>query len=179
MTVGTATPPSPPPAPASPEPRRRHRLRRWILRLVLTALVLIIIAFIAVEIVLQTTYPASIVVGQVEKGFGLRMGVTSVSTGWLGHTSMKGVKLALPLSEQSFVDVPEMKVDHTNLLALLLGWDIQIKGVELKDPVIYVKQNAAGQWNVQEVAELLARTLGKKTGEQTAQANPTAPALPW
>src|SRR5947209_1349232 len=158
--------------------RRRHRVRRWFFRLALIVVILLILAAIAVQIVLWTTVPKSLVVGQVEKGMGLRMGVTGLATGWLGHTSMSGVKIALPLQEQSFFEVPSMKVKHTNLLGILLGWPVQIKAVELENPVLYVRQDTAGQWNLQEVAELLARAGGKKTGQETAQSSST-PALPW
>lgn len=157
---------------------RRHRVRRWVIRFVLLALILLVLAAIAIQVVLWTTVPRSLVVGQVEKGLGLRLGVSGLSTGWLGHTSMGGVKLALPLQEQAFFDVPLMKVRHTNLLAILLGFNVQIKSVELQDPVLYVRQDTTGRWNLQEVSELLARAGGKKTGQQTAQTSQT-PALPW
>lgn len=165
-------------AKTTPAAKRRHPVRRWVLRLLFVLVGLIILAAVAIQIVLWTSFPKSIVVSQVEQGLGLRIGVTGLSTGWLGHTTMTGVKLALPLSDQSFVDVPEMTVRHTNLIALLLGWQVQIKAVELKDPVIYVRQDATGQWNLQQVVELVARAGGKKTGEQTAQTSST-PALPW
>ena len=137
---------------------------------------LLILAAITIQIVLWTSVPKSIVVSQIENGLGLRIGVTGLSTGWLGRTKMTGVKLALPLSD-AVVDVPSMEVRHTNLIAILLGWPVLIKEVDLEKPVIYVRQDASGVWNVQEVAELVARTAGKKTGEQTQQTS--APSLPW
>jgi hypothetical protein len=155
---------------------KRHPLRKWLVRVAVVFFSFLIVVVIGVQIVLRSGLPRSIVVSLVEKGLGLRMAVTSLSTGWLGHTSLHDVKIALPLSEQAFFDVPEMKVDHTSLLALIFGADVQIKGVELDKPVLYVRQNAAGQWNVQEVLELLARAGGKKTGQDT-QTTPT-PALP-
>ena len=159
-------------------PRKRHSVRRWVLRILLGVVALLVLVAIVVQIVLLTSFPKSMVVSQVEKGLGLRMGVSGLSTGWLGHTSMSGVKLSLPLDDQAFFDVPAMKVRHTNLLGLILGWDIQIKAVELQDAVLYVRQDVAGRWNLQQAAELLARAVGKKTGQQTAQTS-TTPALPW
>lgn len=159
-------------------PPRRHRVRKWLARFALAVLALLILIVIVIQIVLWTNLPKGIVVAQVENNMGLRMAVGSVSTNWLGHTSMGQVKIALPISEQSFFDVPEMRVKHTNLIALLLGWPIQIKSVELHRPVLYVRQSTSGQWNVQQVIELLGRAGGKKTGDQTAQTS-TTPALPW
>ena len=171
---------APPPAPRRDDPPpRRHRVRKWLARFSLVVLTLLILIIIVIQIVLWTGLPKSIVVGQVENGMGLRMAVGSLSTNWLGHTSMGDVKIALPISEQSFFDVPEMKVKHTNLIGLLLGWPIEIKAVELHKPVLYVRQGSSGQWDIQQVIELLGRAGGKKTGDQTAQTTPTAPAPPY
>ncbi|HEY2586656.1 MAG TPA: hypothetical protein VGI81_12905 [Tepidisphaeraceae bacterium] len=170
---------SPAPATATAEapPRHRHRFRRWLARIAAVVLGLLLLIAIVIQIVLWTGLPKQIVVGQVENGLGLRMAVGSLSTGWLGHTSLGDVKIALPISDQSFFDVPEMKVKHTNLIALILGWPVEVNAVELKRPVLYVRQSRSGQWNLQQVIELLARAGGKKTGEQTASTS--APALPY
>ena len=158
--------------------RKHPRLRRWMWRIGVFVIGTLLLIFIIIQVILFTGLPQSIMVGQVEKALGLRMSAQSVSTGWLGHTQLRDVKLALPLSQadQSFLTIPQMRVDHTNLAALLLGWGITVKRVELQKPVLYVHQNASGQWNMQEIGELLARAGGKKTGEQTAQAG--IPLLP-
>src|SRR5579884_945992 len=171
------------PPPHSGNGRERHRphpVRRWTMRILLSLLVLLVLVALVIQVVLWTSVPKSLVVSEVEKSMGLRMGAEGVSTGWLGHTTLRGVKLALPLSpqNQSFLDVPTMKVSHTNLVGILLGWPLLIKKVELDHPVLYVRQNQAGQWNFQEVAELITRTGGKKTGEETSKTSAT-PALPW
>ena len=156
--------------------RRRSRLRRWLWRVGIFVVGTLLLFFIIIQIILWTGLPKNIVVGQVEQGLGLRMGVKSLSTSWLGHTSLENATIALPLSEQAFFDVQELKVDHTNLLGILLGWPVEINQIHLTKPVLYVRQNAAGKWNVQEVAELLARVLGKKTGQQTQATG--VPSLP-
>ena len=50
--------------------RRRHPVLRWVFRVVLFVVILLVLAAIAVQIVLSTTVPKSLVVGQVEKGMG-------------------------------------------------------------------------------------------------------------
>src|SRR5579863_2662768 len=91
------------PQPQAPGPPRR-RLRRWLWRIAVFLIGTALLVGIVIQLVLWTGLPKSIVVSQVEKGLGLRMGAASVSSGWLGHTTLHGVKLALPLSEadQSF-----------------------------------------------------------------------------
>src|SRR6185437_3635231 len=115
------------PPPAEAPPRRRHRVRKWLARIAAVVLGLLLLIAIVIQIVLWTGLPKQIVVGQVENGLGLRMAVGSLSTGWLGHTALGNVKIALPISDQSFFDVPEMKVKHTNLVGLILGWPVEIK----------------------------------------------------
>jgi hypothetical protein len=168
-------------AKSQPEAKKvpRRPLRRWLWRISVFLVGLTVVLAIFFQIVLWTGLPRSIVVSIVEKGLGVRMGVTSLSTGWLGHTTLRGVKLALPLSQadQSFLEIPEMHVDHTNLVALLCGSDITIKRVVLDKPVLHVSQDDSGQWNLTQVAELLARVAGKNTGQQTAKSSAVA-ALP-
>jgi hypothetical protein len=161
-----------------PNPPARQRLwRRWLLRAAVIFFAFLFTCFVIVEIILLTGLPRDLVVAQVEKGFGLRMQVKSLSTGWFGNTTLDGVKLSLPLSDTAFVDVPEMRISHTNLLAMALGFDIRIQAVELDKPVVRVSQNAAGQWNLLDVAELLARTAGKRTGQATESQTPSLPEL--
>src|SRR5665213_127914 len=117
----------PPPKP----PARSRRWRRWLLKGGIIVLAFLVVCFVIAQIVLLSGLPRNLVVAQVEKGFGLRMQVKTLSTGWLGNTTLDDVKLSLPLSESAFVDVPEMRVSHTNLLGVALGFPIRIKVVEL------------------------------------------------
>ncbi|HSZ59850.1 MAG TPA: hypothetical protein VK797_29680 [Tepidisphaeraceae bacterium] len=170
-----------PPAQPPPEAKklRRRPLRRWLWRITAFVIGLALVLAIFFQIVLWTGLPRSIVVSIVEKGLGVRMAATGLSTGWLGHTTLHGVRLALPLSQanQAFLEIPEMRVNHTNLVALLCGSDITIKEIDLGNPVLHVSQDASGQWNLSQVAELIMRVAGRKTGEQTAATSATA-ALP-
>ena len=126
---------------------------------------------------LWTNLPRSIVLSQIEKQMGLRAEASSVSTGWLGHTTIRDVKLSLPLARQATLEVPTMRIDHTWLVGIILGRPLTIEAVELDRPTLHAWQDPAGRWNVGEVAELLARTGGKKQGQETAQrATPSAPA---
>src|SRR5947209_6262537 len=103
------------------ERRTPHPVRRWTLRIFLGLVALILLIALVIQVVLWTSVPRSLVIGEVEKSMGLRMAADTVSTGWLGHTTLRGVKLALPLADQSVLDVPTMKVTHTNLVGILLG----------------------------------------------------------
>ncbi|MBA3273499.1 MAG: hypothetical protein H0T11_06455, partial [Chthoniobacterales bacterium] len=66
--------------------------------------------------------------------------------------------------------MPELDVTHTWLPMLLATQKIELKALELKGAKLVVRQDKeTGRWNLQEVAELLARTGGKQQAqEQTA-----------
>src|SRR5439155_5350977 len=109
-----------PPAPATdngprPADKRGHRGRRWFLRLFLTVLVLLILAAIAIQLVLWSNLPKRLVLAQLQSQLGLRVQARSLTTGWLGNTNLRDVTLALPMAEQSFLDMPKMRVKHTTL----------------------------------------------------------------
>ena len=163
----------PPPAPAVPKPIKRH----WVLRILATIVVLLLLVAGVVQIVLWTDLPRGIVVSQIEKQLGLRLTVKSLTTGWLGHTQLNEVTIGLPLSDKAFLDVPTMKVKNTSLFGLLLGRPVAVQAIELDQPHLYVWQDASGQWNLQQVAQLLARAGGQKSGEQSAATSST-PEMP-
>ncbi len=142
----------------------------------IVVLLILVVAFV-VQLVLWSNIPRGIVVSQIEQQLGLRLGVKSLTTGWLGHTQLNGVTIGLPLADKAFLDVPVLKVKNTSLFGLLLGRPVSVEAIELDQPHLYVWQDAAGNWNLQEVAELLLRTGGKKSGEESAKTS-SAPVLP-
>ena len=141
----------------------------------LVALLLLIVC--GVQIVLWTDLPRGLVVAKVEQQLGLRLTVKTFSTGWLGHTQLNDVTVSLPLASKSFLSVPVMKVKNTSLIGLALGRPVEVQAIDLEQPHVFVWQDSSGRWNLQEVAELLARVGGKKPGAESA-ATSSSPALP-
>lgn len=155
------------------QPPRRHRLRKWLLRLAIAAAAILLIGFIAIQIILHTAMPRNLVVSALQKQFGLRIAAQKMSTGWLGHTRLDQVTLALPLASESFLEVPQLKVDHTNLIALLFKRPLVIHAIELDQPKLMVKQDPLGRWNVEEAFALITRASGgKSAAEQQQQGGP-------
>src|SRR3954464_11012092 len=93
--------------PVAKKKKPPSRLRKWTERIAIFVLGVVLVVGVVIQIILWTGVPRQIVVTQVEKGLGLRLGVESVSTGWFGRTTLHGVKIALPLSDQAFADVPD------------------------------------------------------------------------
>jgi hypothetical protein len=180
---GEHTPPADMPAAESkPQQRRRRRRllpRRWSLRLPVLLILLLLILAVLTQIVLWTNVPRDLVLGQLQKQLGLRVSAASLTTGWLGDTRLRDVAIALPLSDEALLRVPEMRVQHTSLVGLLLTRAVTLKLVELHDAHVLVRQDAGGRWNVQEVADLLARAAGKQTAAEQAKktSRPELPSL--
>ena len=149
-----------------PRPRRSWR-RRWIPRLLVAIVTILLIVFVITEIVLRSTIPRQIVIAQVEKTLGLRVTAASLTTGWLGHTTLRNVQVSLPLSDRAFVSLPELRVRHTILPILLLTQSIDIKSIEMDRPVVTVTQDRFGRWNLQDVAAILLKLGGEGQAQQT------------
>ena len=148
-------------------PRRRRR--RWLLRLVLGLLLLLVIAVVAIQLVLWSNLPKRLVLGQLQDQLGLRVEASSLTTGWLGNTNLRDVTLGLPMVEHSFLDMPHMQVKHTTLFGLLLRRPVSVDKIVLDNPTLYVRRDRAGRWNLQQVAELVARDAGKKPADESAK----------
>jgi hypothetical protein len=130
------------------------------LRLLVAFVTLIIVVLIVTQIVLSTAIPKEIVIAQVQKIMGLRVTAAEVSTGWFGHTTLRDVTVSLPLAEHAFLEMPELRVTHTSLPVLLATQSIDITALELDHPQIHVTQDRQGRWNLQDVAQILARIGG-------------------
>jgi hypothetical protein len=154
-------------------PRRR---RRWLWRLVIGTLLLVLILAVAIQLALWSNLPKRLVLEQLQSQLGLRVQASSLTTGWLGRTDLRDVTLGLPMVEQSFLDMPHMQVKHTTLFGLLLRRPVSVDRIVLDNPTLYVRRDQTGRWNLQQVAELVARAAGKKPADESAQnARPKLP----
>ncbi len=142
-------------------------MRRWFFRILIGLAALIVLVVVIVQLVLWSSIPKKLVVKQIEQEMGLRISTESLTTGWLGRSTLTNVSLGLPLSKQSFLNVKTLKVKHTTLFGLLLGRSVSIDYIEIDQPNVLVVQDASGQWNLQEVAELLARAGGGKSAQDS------------
>lgn len=150
-------------------------MKRWFRRILFALLILIGLALIVTQIVLWTDYPRRIVLSLVQRELGLRVEAESMSTGWLGNTTLHDVKLSLPLGEESFVDVPELQVEHTALIPLAVTRKFELDAVELHRPNLIVRRDQHGRWDLQDVIELVSKTLG---GNPEPAGRQRAPRLP-
>ncbi|HSV16198.1 MAG TPA: hypothetical protein VLI90_18190, partial [Tepidisphaeraceae bacterium] len=142
-------------------------MRRWLLRILIGIAALIVLVVIGVQIVLWTNIPKNLVVKQIESEMGLRISTDSLRTGWLGRSTLQNVALGLPLSDKSFLKVQTLQVKHTTLFGMIFGRAVSIDRIEIDHPEVFVRQDANGNWNLQEVAEILAKVSGGKTAQES------------
>jgi hypothetical protein len=152
-------------------------MRRWLFRILLGIVILIAVILIATQVILWTDLPRKLVLSQVQQELGLRVEAKSLSTGWLGHTTLKDVHLSLPLAEDSFLQVPVMHVDHTGLIRLVLTQHLDLKGIEIDKPTLFVRRDAQGRWNIQDAAELLIKSTTGTPEPGTRKKPPRLPSV--
>ena len=151
---------------------------RWLLRISLILLALIVVVIIVGQIVLSTNVPKRIVLSEVQKQLGLRVSAEDVSTGWFGHTTLSNVTVGLPLESDNFLTMPTLKVTHTWLPLIVVTQKLELDKLAIPEAKLVVRQDVkTGQWNLQQVAELLARTGGKEQAKDQA-ASKSRPKLP-
>src|SRR5437870_10910745 len=171
--------PSKPSAVIKPATRRHpHRYRNWLVRILMIAIAVIAIVGVAIQLILTTDLPKNLVVSGLEKQLGLRVSASSMSTAWLGRSTLEDVTLALPLAEESFLSVPQLKIRHSTLFSLLLRQPIHIDEMYFDRPHLIVRQNALGRWNVEEAMALITRAAGGKSADNEQKATGAPVQLP-
>jgi hypothetical protein len=133
------------------------RRRRWILRGLVSLLVLVIAIAIIGEILFATQIPQDLVLSLVQKQLGLRMSAKSLSTGWGGRTTLEEVTISLPLADRPFLTVGELEIQHTWLPWILISRSISIHKISCDKAEIDLIQDARGNWNIQQAARSVTR----------------------
>jgi hypothetical protein len=152
-------------------------MRRWLRRILVGLIGLIVLIIVAVQIVLWTPLPRRIAMEQIQKQLGLRIHADSLGISWWGKTRLENVSLGLPLSDRDFLKVKSLTIQHNTLIGLALGRAFAIDEIDIDHPRIDLTQDANGQWNLQQVALLLARAGGSNTAQQSST-DTSVPRLP-
>lgn len=169
-------------SPASTEKmaRPRRRWRRWALFGLAGVVVLFLLVVIGGEIVFATDIPRNLVVNALQAQLGLRVSAKSVSTGWLGHTTLRDVTVTLPLADKAFLTIPEAHVQHSTLPWLLITGQMVIHKIASDHVELDVVQDAQGNWNLQQVARMLSHPgsgSGSGGGNSSSGGGPSLPDL--
>lgn len=141
------------------KPKKRHLFRKILIGLGIAILVLII----AVQIVLSSSLPKTIILGAIEKSLGLKAEAAGVKTGWWGHTSVTDVKLTIPLEDGPFLETKEIRVSHSALLMMLIT-GLEIQDMQVDQPIVHLRQSSSGHWNFSDIMGGMAKSGGAGGG---------------
>ena len=153
-------------------------MRRWLIRISVGLAILIVLVIVTVQLVMWSPLPKRIVMQQIEKQLGLRISADTLTTGWLGKSTLTNVSLGLPLSSSDFLKVKSLGIKLNSLFGLAVGNAVAVDSIEIDEPDVQVVQNAQGQWNLAEVVELLGKVGGSNTAQQSTSSSDGIPKLP-
>jgi hypothetical protein len=151
-------------------PRKRHWVRKTLIGLAIALIVIIV----AVQIVLSSSLPKTIILKALEKSLGVRAEAASVSTGWWGHTAVNDVKLTIPLDDGPFVEARQIRVSHTSLIMMLIN-GLEVEDMQVDKPIVHLRQGQSGRWNFSDLLGGMTRA-GGAGGD--AGAKPDRPKIP-
>lgn len=143
-------------------------MKRIALKISIALLLVLCTGVVIVQGVLWSNLPRRIVVAELRQATGLNVQIDRVSAGglWFGSSSVRGVRISLPLGSQPAVEIDRVKLRHTSLIPLLVSRSLRVHRVEVHSPVVYARQSEAGQWDLAEVLATLAANLKQVSGSQ-------------
>lgn len=136
-------------------------MRRWLFWILVVFVVLLLSAALAAQIMLRTDLPRRLAIDVLQEQTGLRFQADSLETTWRGQTELRGLTISLPLETLSappMLEVPSLRISHTDLIRLVLFRDIQIDLAEIDQPTVRLVQDASGRWNIVQAAMIVEQT---------------------
>ena len=145
-------------------------MRRWLLRIFMIVLVLLVLLIAVVQGVLWSDLPRQVAVSQLQRQLGVSVRIDELAVGWFGTTEAHRVRVAAPLSADPVAALPTLRIEHTALPMLMLGRSPAVEKVTVDQPELTLRRDETGQWNVTALIEAV----------RAAQAGtePTAPTGP-
>ena len=131
------------------------KTRRW-RRIILAIALAFVLLTLAVQVLFLTNIPRNIVIAIARRQSGLRITAGSLRTGWLGHTTLHDVTVALPSDGEAVLSIPTLQLDHSWVLGLLIGDSIAVHTISIDRPDLNVRQDERGTWNLQEMARVVS-----------------------
>jgi hypothetical protein len=125
-------------------------------RITVVILLAFVLLILAVQLLFLTNIPRNIVIAVAEKQSGLRITAQSLSTGFLGHTTLHDVTVALPSGGEMVLSIPTLQLDHSWVLGLLVGDSIVVHAISIDRPELNVRQEEGGTWNLEEMARVVS-----------------------
>ncbi len=143
-------------------------MKRWLIRLSILLLILLISALVAAHFVLKGDLPRRIVVDILREQTGLRVDAGAMSVTWSGRTVIEDLEIGLPIEQDPFLTARRVRVRHNSLIALVLTRSLGLSDLRIVDPVVSLEAAEGEQWNLIEAADIVSLALARN-------ADPNAP----
>jgi len=145
--------------------------RRTLKRTGILISLLLVLGLVAYMLLLAVV-PDRLILNAVSAELGLDVTAKSLTIGWTGHTRLRDVTVTLPVTDEEIFSASDIQVSHRAPLWLLIGGSANLTNVEIENPSLRVRQNANGQWNLQDA------WLRVNAGRETANGTERATRLP-
>ena len=147
-------------------------MRRWLRRICLILVALVIATTIAAYVVLRSNLPRQWTIQIAKRKLGLEIEAASLRIGWSGHTTADKISIAAAPGEPTVISVHQIRIVHTRLLRLLVGDAFHLQSVVLHQPELRLVQRETGQWNLQQMLQELANKTGSQPIEPSDEGLP-------
>lgn len=140
---------------------------RWTIRLLAVFAVLVLVLAIVVHVILQSDWLGGIILGAVSDKIGMEVAADEFSVGWWGTTTVEGMTVRMPLTNETLLTTDRLTVGHTVIPLLILRRAVDLDSVLVEGPELSLRQYENGRWNVQDAYARLAtglRSDGEKGG---------------
>lgn len=135
------------------ETRKGCFMRCWFGRLMLLLLILLLVVGGVIQALLWTDYPKRWVLDTLGAELAMKLTADSFATGWGGKTEIKNLIMTGPGEQEPLLAVAEIRVRHSTLPRILWTRSIRFDAVQIRQPVLHVRQDAGGIWNVEDLIE--------------------------
>lgn len=136
--------------PSPPQQRVRRRRFRRLLRIAIVAMVIVLLLAAAVQGVLWSDIPRTLVLDAISRSTGLRCTASSVSVRWGGTTVVRDLSIAVPLADDPLVTVPVVTASHRSLLMLALTRSVGLHHVEIDGARLRFIEDEQGEINLEQ-----------------------------
>ncbi len=138
-------------------------MQRWILRVFVSVLVLLFIAGAAIQIILWTDVPHTLVAKTLSRRLGLEIAMEGFSTSWTGRTSLEDITVRIPGDPDALLTIDTIQVRHAWLPLILFGRPLNVEIVWIRDVHVRVSEDRHGAWNVDYIRHMLAAMDGGRS----------------
>jgi hypothetical protein len=132
---------------------RGRRVVRLLVLLGLIVALLLIALVVIVQVVLWSDMPRSAIERELQAQTGLRIEAGALSARWAGVSELRNVTIALPLEDEPLARVSVLRVRHTPLLGL--PFRMRVREVVLEEPLVRLRQDDLGRWNIARALEII------------------------